>query len=193
MRVINYNQLVPECTIAIRGKRDLVVFLLAPGTTNPAGNWFVEKELTFWRTILRELFQKSRVFLEKFSSNTTARISRTRAFSSFTPIQLSCSRPTKSKGSRGLWRCWIFDGSYPSKLIWKNWNCWGFVPQWDLNSHRQILWSDILLLNYIRKPRLVPALIRRRLPFVVLPTNYFLKNIDDIGQITKLRQWTTTP
>jgi len=35
---------------------------------------------------------------------------------------------------------------------------------------------------------LVPALIRRRLPFIVLPTNYFLKNIDDNGQITTLRQ-----
>ena len=43
-------------------------------------------------------------------------------------------------------------------------------------------------LNYIGKPRLVPALIRRRLPFIVLPTNYFLKNIDDNGQITTLRQ-----
>jgi len=32
------------------------------------------------------------------------------------------------------------------------------------------------------------VLIKHRYPFIVLPTNYFLKNIDDIGQITKLRQ-----
>lgn len=43
-------------------------------------------------------------------------------------------------------------------------------------------------LNYIGKPRLGRVLIKHRYPFIVLPTNYFLKNIDDIGQITKLRQ-----
>ena len=50
-----------------------------------------------------------------------------------------------------------------------------FVPQWDLNSHRQILWSDILPLNYIWKPRLVPALIKHRITICRFTDKLFLK------------------
>ena len=80
------------------------------------------------RLIIRLLVFKSRVFLEKFPATSPHDTVGQEPFPLFAPIQLRCSCPTKSKGLRELWRCWIFDGSYPSKLIWKNWNCWGFCP-----------------------------------------------------------------
>ena len=136
------------------------------------------------RLIIRLLVFKSRVFLEKFSSNTTARISRTRAFSSFAPIQLSCSRPTKSKGLRELWRCWIFRWELPVKIDMKRTKIVEALPCSENRTHiagvfpAPILWT-------IQETSVGAALIRRshHLPFY---RQIHLKNIDDNGQIATL-------